>query len=187
MNINEFVRITKSSIHNNGVFARKDILRGTRIIEYVGEKISKVESERRSHKIMANHKSNSAKHGAVYIFELNKRHDIDGNVSWNPAKNINHSCTPNCEPVIIRGKIWIIAVRDIKKGEELLYNYGYDLDDYEEHKCKCGAKNCVGHIVSYEHWNKLRNKLVKKGKKLHSHWGKSVQDLYPNISYSFEE
>jgi SET domain-containing protein len=100
---------------------------------------------------------------------LNKRHDIDGAVSWNTAKYINHSCDANCETDIIRGHIWIIALRDIKKGEEFSYNYGYDIESWYDHPCKCGAKNCVGYILDEEHWPKLRRKLkqlkAKKKKK----------------------
>jgi hypothetical protein len=100
--------------------------------------------------------------GGVYIFELNKRYDIDGNVPWNTARLINHSCDPNCETDIIKGKIWIIAAEDIKKGEELTYDYAFAFDeDYDEHTCKCGAKKCIGYIVSQDDWAKLRRRLKK--------------------------
>ena len=99
--------------------------------------------------------------GAVYLFELNSRYDIDGNVSWNTAKYINHSCEPNCEVDIIEEKIWIIALRNIKKGEELSYNYEYDLDVCLDHPCKCGSKKCAGYIVAEEDWPKLRKILEK--------------------------
>ena len=70
--------------------------------------------------------------------------DIDGNVKYNTARFINHSCDPNCETDVIRGHIWVIALRDIKKGEELAYNYNYEYEDYEDHKCRCGSNRCVG-------------------------------------------
>jgi SET domain-containing protein len=86
-------------------------------------------------------------------------------VSWNLAKYINHSCDPNCETDIIRGKIWINAIKDIKKGEELTYDYGYDMDCYEDHPCRCDSKNCVGYIVrSNLRWRVLR-KIQNKKKK----------------------
>ncbi len=159
-----YITVKGSSIHNKGVFAKKDIPEGTRIIEYVGEKITKKESDRRADEdIEASKKDNNK--GAVYLFELNKRYDIDGNVPWNTARFINHSCDPNCETDIIKGHIWIIAIRDIKKGEELSYDYGYDLDSFEDHPCRCGSKNCVGYIVSEEHRPKLKRILSRKRKK----------------------
>ncbi|MCK5259562.1 MAG: SET domain-containing protein-lysine N-methyltransferase [Candidatus Omnitrophica bacterium] len=157
------VRIKESRIHSTGIFAEKDIPKGTRIIEYVGEKISKSESDRRADIPLEENKKNS-EYGAVYIFDLNKRHDIDGNVPYNTAKFINHSCDPNCETEIIRGHVWIIALRDIKEGEELAYNYNYSFEDYEEHECRCGSNRCVGYILDEDHWPRLRQeeKLKKR-------------------------
>ena len=100
--------------------------------------------------------------GAVYIFTLNERYDINGKVSWNLAKYINHSCDPNCETDIIRGKIWINAIKDIKKGEELTYDYGYDMHYFEDHPCRCNSKNCVGFIVRSNLRWRLKKKLAKK-------------------------
>lgn len=151
------VTVKNSSIHRKGVFAKVNIPKGTRIIEYTGEKITAKESDRRATATMDHHKKHRSE-GAVYIFELNKRYDIDGNVPYNRARHINHSCNPNAEAEIIRGKIWIIALKDISKGEEITYNYGYDSDDYLEHPCFCGAANCVGFILKEEHWYKLSAK-----------------------------
>ncbi len=160
----EFIVVKSSGIHNKGVFAKKDISKGTKIIEYVGEKITKAQSE----KVGDRHFENSKNHtvdGGVYIFELNKKYDINGKVSWNPARYINHSCSPNAETDILKGHIWIIAIKDIKKGDEITYNYGYDLDDYTEHPCLCGSKNCIGYIAAEEKWPKLRKKLQKEKEK----------------------
>ena len=131
LNQSNLYKIRNSSIHNKGAFAIQDIPEGTRVIEYVGEKITKAESEKRSIRLIERAKKTGR--GAVYIFELNKRHDIDGSVNYNLARFVNHSCDPNCETDIIRGRIWIIALRDIIKGEELSYDYGYDLDNFREH------------------------------------------------------
>lgn len=106
------------------------------------------------------HKTDKTK-GAVYLFDLNKRYDIDGDVPYNTARYINHSCTPNCETHIIRGHIWIEALKDIKKGEEITYNYGYDYDDYEDHRCNCQTDRCIGYIIDEDHWPKLKKN--KKG------------------------
>ena len=157
----EFIIVRNSKIHNKGVFATKDIKKGTKVIEYVGEKITKKESELRAEKQLKKSKNHTTD-GGVYIFELNKKYDIDGKVPWNPAQYINHSCDPNCETESNNKKIWIVAMKNIKKGEELTYNYGYDLDCYEEHPCCCGSKNCVGFIVAEEHRPKLKKKLAKK-------------------------
>jgi SET domain-containing protein len=75
-------------------------------------------------------------------------------VSWNRARFLNHSCEPNCEAKRIGRCIWVMARRDIRAGEELTFNYGYSLEDYQEHECRCGATGCIGYMVSpefYEH------------------------------------
>ena len=149
-----YVAVKKSGIHSKGIFAKKDILKDTRIIEYVGEKVTKLESERRA-LIPLNLSRKNKTFGSVYLFEINKRHDIDGKVDYNTARFINHSCNPNCETHLVRGRVWIVSIRNITKGEELCYNYGYSLEDYQEHECKCGAHNCVGYILDEKHWHKI--------------------------------
>lgn len=162
-----FIFVRESRIHSNGVFAKIDIKAGTRIIEYVGEKVTKAESDRRADIPLEKNKKNS-EYGAVYIFQLNKRHDIDGNVPYNTARFINHSCEPNCETDIIRGRIWVIALRDIQKGEEISYNYNYDIEDYEEHRCYCGSRRCVGYILDEDHWPRLKRREKIKIERKHS-------------------
>ena len=159
-----YIALKQSRIHSTGVFAKKDISKGTRIIEYVGERVTKAESDRRADIPLEKNKTNG-EHGAVYIFVLNRRYDIDGYVPYNTARYINHSCEPNCETEVIRGHIWIIALRDIKKGEELSYNYNYDIEDYENHECRCGTNRCVGYILDEDHWPKLKRKKEAKKKK----------------------
>lgn len=160
------VILKRSSIHNAGLFAGEDIAKGTRIIEYVGEKISGKEADRRIDAQYDNHRKDKV-NGAVYMFELNLRYWIDGNVPYNTARHINHSCSPNAETDIIRGRIWIIAIKDIKKGEEITYNYGYDLnEDFKNHPCHCGASNCVGYIVNEDFWPKLHRTLAKEKKRI---------------------
>ncbi len=149
-----------SGIHGRGIFAATKIKKGTRIIEYVGEKITKKESERRAERQIKRNRKDAGE-GAVYIFEINSRYDIDGNVDWNPARFINHSCDPNCETLNDNGRIWIESIRKIKPGEELTYNYGYDVENYADHPCRCGARNCVGYIVSKTQWKKLAKLLGK--------------------------
>jgi len=146
--------VSDSSIHHRGVFAARDIRRDERIIEYIGEKITKAESLRRSEAQMEDASQTGG--GAVYIFTLNRRYDLDGNAEWNPARLINHSCAPNCEAELDRGRIWIVAGRDIFAGEELSFDYGFKLESWQEHPCRCGTEICEGYIVAQEYWPKLR-------------------------------
>jgi uncharacterized protein len=147
----------RSGIHGYGLFARQDIHRGVKIIEYVGDKITKKESDRRGDSLLKKQKIKK-NIGTVYIFDLNTRYDLDGNVSWNIARHINHSCEPNCEAQQIRGHIWIVSKRKIAKGEELSYDYGYGFESYHDHRCECGKKKCVGYIVAREHWHRLKRR-----------------------------
>ncbi len=155
--------VKHSKIHGTGIYAYSEIKKGTKIIEYVGEKISKKEGDRRSEARIKKY-LNSKKTGSVYIFELNSRYDVDGSKKYNKARYINHSCNPNCEVDIISGKIWIIAIKNIKKNIELTYDYGYEFDktDFEDHKCLCGSNNCIGYIIAKDDWPKLKRFLSKK-------------------------
>ncbi len=145
---NLLVEIRTSSIHGTGAFARKAISAGERVIEYVGEKISKEEASQRCE---ADNR---------FIFYLDEQHDIDGCVAWNPARFLNHSCAPNCEAVNEEDSIWIVAVRDIQVGDELTFNYGYDLDAYRDYPCRCGAADCIGFIVAEEFFPTVRRQLA---------------------------
>ena len=161
--INEWVIEKKSSVHGKGLFARKTIPKGTQVIEYVGEKITKVEAEKRGGQQYE--QGEKGHEGHVYLFELNKRYDIDGNVSWNPARLINHSCNPNCDTCNDKGHIWIEALKTIKEGEELSYNYGYGWDkDFVDHPCKCGSNNCIGYILDKKYWRKVKKFLTNNRK-----------------------
>ena len=157
----DWVEVRNSDIHGSGVYAAKDIPEGTRIIEYVGEKIDKEESEKRALEQMAH--AEESGDAAVYIFTLSKKWDVDGNVPWNTARLLNHSCAPNCETWIEEKSIFIYAQRTIAKGEELTFDYGFDLECYEDHPCLCGSDNCVGYIVSQDYWDELRALLAEKG------------------------
>ena len=131
--------IIKSNIHHQGLCAARNIKIGEKIIEYVGKKITHKQAE------------NNTKYGydVTYLFTINKKYLLDGDFKFNTARLINHSCDPNCEVLdTSKTKIWITAMKDIKKGEELSYDYGFGFDsNYKDHKCKCGSKNCVGFIV----------------------------------------
>ena len=139
------------------MYALRRIRKGTRILEYIGERISKEESDRRGLALLD--KTQKTGKGSVYIFEINDDFDIDGKIPQNHARHINHSCDPNCESMLDDDRIWIIATGTIRKGEELSYDYGYELDHYEDHPCNCGSDNCVGYIVGAQHRKKLRRIL----------------------------
>ena len=157
----EWVEVRNSAIHGRGVYAAKDIPAETRIIEYVGELVDKEESEKRAWK--QHDRAQETGDAAVYIFTLNKRWDIDGNVPWNTARLINHSCSPNCEAWVVGRKIFIYSLREIPAGEELTFDYGFDIECYEDHPCRCGSDGCVGYIVSREQWDQLKQRLAEAG------------------------
>lgn len=157
--VSPWIRSANSAIHGRGVYARVPIPRDTRIVEYVGERITKAESVRRE-KLRLDRQRRGAD-GCVYIFELNKKHDLDGRTRGNVARLINHSCSPNCRAETIRGRIWIIAATDIAAGEELTFDYGYGYNEWRLHSCRCGSRNCAGFIVNAaQRWRVRR--IVRK-------------------------
>jgi uncharacterized protein len=107
-----------------GLFATQTIKRGTRIISYIGKKISNAAADKMYTK---------------YIFELNSRYSIDGKSRRNIARYINHSCKPNATIDIARGEIWIKSIRRIEPGDEITYNYGPGYFDafIKPIGCKC--------------------------------------------------
>jgi SET domain-containing protein len=108
----------RSGIHGWGVFATQPIPKNTRIIDYAGEKISSRESARREARYL--------KLGHIWCFKLNPWWVRDAAVGGNVARYINHSCRPNCYVHIVGDVIWIRAARNIRKGEEITYDYATD-------------------------------------------------------------
>ena len=151
-------RIKKSKIDNRGLYAATNIKKNTKIIEYKGKIITVKETE-------TNPKFDNDK--AIYLFNLNKKYDLDGDFKYNTARLINHSCDPNCEVDGVGLKLWIYAIKDIKKNEELTYDYGFSFDkDYKDFPCRCGAKKCVGFIVnSQSRWRIRKTKKRKSSNK----------------------
>jgi hypothetical protein len=168
--VNQWLVARHSPVHGRGLFAARLIPAGTRLLEYFGEHITKAESLRR------------CAAGNVYIIGLDADTDLDGDVADNHARFINHSCAPNCEMVLeeevtltlgeqpaARGelncsgvamayRVFIDALRAIPPGEEVAFNYGYDLVDYRDHPCSCGSPKCVGFIVAEVFFPTLRRK-----------------------------
>lgn len=140
----DWLHFRYSRIEGRGAFARKAIPSGTKVIQYIGRHISKEESEQLCEDFNE------------YIFSLTDEKDLDGNVDWNPARLLNHSCEPNCSAEQDGEEIWIVADRDIRPGDEVTFNYGYSLDSYREYPCKCGANYCVGYIVAEEYHDLVR-------------------------------
>jgi hypothetical protein len=138
--------IRPSSIQGMGAFASRFIRKGTRIIEYTGERITPAEADRR-------YNDDESEHPQVLLFSVNRRTVIDAGVGGNAARFINHSCEPNCETVTQEKRIYVEALRDIKKGEELCYDYNLtrDGDDTYEleqrYACHCGVKTCRGTML----------------------------------------
>jgi SET domain-containing protein len=139
--------LRRSLIAGLGAFATRPIKKGTRIIEYTGERISNAEADRRydEDKMTSHH---------TFLFTLNRQTVVDAAVGGNEARFINHSCAPNCEAVIEDGRrIYIEAIKDITVGEELVYDYQYERTDEHTatderfYACRCGAPNCRGTIL----------------------------------------
>lgn len=157
--VNAFCEIRRSRIHGQGIFTRRAIQEGTRLLEYRGELIDKEESNRRGLELFEVSKATGG--AAVYIFDLNENFDLDGAKPWNPARLVNHSCAPNCEMVNEEDRLYLYALKDLRKGAELTFDYGYDVQHFLDHPCRCGAAGCVGYIVSRLQWDKLRKILAR--------------------------
>lgn len=142
------VEFRDSGIHGMGGFALCKIKKATPIIEYVGHRITKAEAAVR---VAAEN---------PFIFCLDDESDVDGDVTWNPARFLNHSCEPNAEAEIFGDQIWIMALRNIQPGEEITFNYSYDLENHEDHPCRCGAAKCVGYMVAEEFFPKFGREAV---------------------------
>jgi hypothetical protein len=141
------MELRQSGIHGLGAFAVRDIPKGTRVIEYTGERISNAEADRRAEE--------DEKRGDhhTFLFIVSSRTCVDAAFDGNEARFINHSCAPNCETGIWGSRIWISAAQRIPAGTELTYDYMYDDDpeyteeDLRYYKCECGAPNCRGTMV----------------------------------------
>ncbi len=140
------IQVRRSGVHGKGVFALRPIAKGERIIEYKGEILSWKKASARENA------SNDPDH--TFLFGLDERRVIDANVGGNAARFINHSCAPNCETEQIGDRVFIDAMRDIKPGEELSYDYQLTLDEphtakaKRQHACHCGAKTCTGTMLA---------------------------------------
>ena len=144
------IQVRRSGVHGKGVFALQDIPEGETIIEYVGEIISWKEADRRQ-------SSDPDDPNHTFFFSIGDgKKVIDANVGGNAARWINHSCDPNCEAEEDDDthRVFIKAIRNIKAGEELNYDYGLVIDEpytkklKAEYPCWCGSKNCRGTLLA---------------------------------------
>lgn len=139
--------VRASPIQGLGVFATRRLRRGARLIEYTGERISDAEADRR-------YDDDAVAHPHTFLFTVDAHTVIDGAAEGgNAARFINHACDPNCEAVDDGGRIFIEALRNIRPGEELLYDYRLEragrwrTDFAERYACRCGAANCRGVLL----------------------------------------
>jgi SET domain-containing protein len=175
---NEFYEVRKSGVHGYGGFAKQDLKKGTRITEYLGDRISHKEAD-------ARYEDHDENDNHTFLFIVNRRTVIDAGVNGNNARFINHQCDPNCTSVIEDGRVWIETIRPVKKGEELGYNYeiGREKNDPENvdeiYACRCGSPKCRGTMLSpptrAEYLKQLERERKKKQKKSARKGGKRTR------------
>ena len=144
---NRRIQTRRSGVHGKGVYALADLAEGETIIEYKGEVISWKEALRR-------HPHDPTDPNHTFYFHIDEKHVIDGKQGGNSSRWINHSCKPNCEADEDGGRVFIKALRNIKAGRELFYDYGLIIDSHyttkllADYPCWCGAKKCRGTLLA---------------------------------------
>ncbi len=140
------LELRSSAIHGQGVFALRRIHKGKRLIEYAGERITPGEADLR-------YDDDAMDRPHTFLFTVDEHTVIDAAAGGNEARFINHSCDPNCEAVDDDGRIFIEAIRNIRPGEELTYDYHLERKGRwrqgwaERYACRCGAPNCRGTLL----------------------------------------
>jgi SET domain-containing protein len=141
------IQVRRSGVHGKGVYAVAPIARGERIIEYIGEVIGWPEALRR-------HPHDPTDPNHTFYFSLDGGQVIDANVGGNSARWINHSCSPNCTADEVDGRVFIRALKALRPGDELFYDYGLVLDERQtaklkkQYACWCGSRNCRGTMLA---------------------------------------
>jgi SET domain-containing protein len=146
----DFVRVGRSRIEGKGVFAKRKIHRGARIIEYKGKR----RPAARAARLFVEENVAMLQH--VYLFGLRVGIVIDGMIGGNESRFINHSCAPNCQAYTFEDRVYIYALRDIARGEELTFDYKLRAtigarrkkSDERDYPCHCGAENCRGTMLT---------------------------------------
>jgi hypothetical protein len=138
--------VRRSAVHGMGAFALRRIRKGTRIVEYLGERVSHAEADRR-------YESKAANDAHTFLFIVDSKTVIDAGVDGNDARFFNHSCNPNCESVIEKRRVFIEATRTIEPGEEMTYDYQIQREEDdppgidEVFACRCGFPQCRGTML----------------------------------------
>ncbi len=141
------IQVRRSGVHGKGVFAVAPIAKGEVLIEYKGEIIDWPEALRR-------HPHDPSDPHHTFYFHIDAQNVIDAKHGGNAARWINHACAPNCEADEVDGRIFIKALRALKPGQELFYDYGLIIDQRytpklkKEYACRCGAKTCRGTMLA---------------------------------------
>ncbi len=154
-----FIKVRHSRIHGKGVFATRNIPAGKRLIEYRGKRITEKLADKRF-----GQDPDNPYH--TFFFSLDSGRLIDGGDEGNDARWINHSCAPNCEAQEEKGRVYIHALRDIKRGEELSYDYGLIIGERltkavkEAYACRCGSEECRGTMLAVK--KKVPKQSAKK-------------------------
>ena len=161
MRTSRWIEVRESPIHGSGVFAARRIPKGTRVIEYLGDRITHKEADDRyeDHDPNDNH---------TFLFIVDRRTVTDAGVNGNAARFINHSCDGNCTSVIEQRRVFIESTRVIEKGEELGYDYeiGREKDDPDNvdeiFACRCGSPKCRGTMLYPAERPAKKKKKAKK-------------------------
>ncbi len=144
---NPYFELRTSEIQGTGAFAIRTIRKGTRIIEYLGQRISWRTADKRYDD------DNMSRHH-TFLFTVDDKTVIDAAVNGNDARFINHSCEPNCEAINDRKRIFIEAIKTIPAGTELVYDYQYErtddhtAEDEKFYRCRCDSPKCRGTILA---------------------------------------
>lgn len=154
--------VRQSSLHGQGVFARRPIPAGTYILEYEGKRLTPEQADAQDPT-----DPNDPYH--TFFFSISNGMIIDGGQGGNDSRYINHSCEPNCEghESDSGDKVFIVAMRDLEVGEELLYDYALTIDDNitktlkSQYACLCGSASCRGTMLALPKLSKKKKKQKK--------------------------
>ena len=140
------IEVRHSPIHGHGVFALRRIRKGTTVIEYLGDRVSHEEAD-------ARYEDKDASDSHTFLFTVDSRTVIDAGINGNEARFINHGCDPNCQSVSMDKRVFIEAIRTIRPGDELSYDYQIQRDPEDAPEvdvifaCRCGAASCRGSML----------------------------------------
>jgi uncharacterized protein len=158
------IEVRHSPVHGYGVFALRRIRKGTTIMEYLGDRVSHEEAD-------ARYEDKDPNDNHTFLFTVDSKTVIDGGIGGNDARYINHGCDPNCESASQNKRIYVEAIRTIKPGEELAYDYQIQRDPEdppnvdEVFACRCGAEKCRGSMLVAPKKPRKKKSIAKSAKK----------------------